>query len=76
MFNFTVLSVNNNINYNTVRKLQDEIEVLKAQLLLQEEKHREDVAILKQQHSDEIIRHKVLLQSAKQDAATVISYIY
>ncbi|XP_043262095.1 uncharacterized protein LOC122402954 [Colletes gigas] len=44
-------------------QMQDEIEVLKANLLLQEEKHNEDVALLRQKHSDEIQRYKMLLNS-------------
>ncbi|KOX73464.1 hypothetical protein WN51_14510 [Melipona quadrifasciata] len=52
-------------NADQTCKLQDEMEVLKAQLLMQEEKHMEDVALLKKQHSDELQRYKVLLQNAK-----------
>ena len=53
-------------------KLQDEMEVLKAQLLMQDEKHIEDVALLKKQHSDELQRYKVLLQNAKLASTSVI----
>lgn len=48
-----------------MRELQDEVECLKVQLLMQEEKHNEDIALLKQQHTDEIQRYKMLLQNAK-----------
>lgn len=52
-------------------KLQDEIEVLKTELVLQEEKHTGEVAILKQEHSNEMHKYKVLLQNAKLIAASV-----
>lgn len=48
-----------------MRGLQDEVECLKVQLLMQEKKHNEDIALLKQQHTDEIQRYKMLLQNAK-----------
>ncbi|XP_033196658.1 uncharacterized protein LOC117160196 [Bombus vancouverensis nearcticus] len=53
-------------NNNQICKLQDELEVLKAQLVIQEEKHNENVALLKQQHFDELQRYKMLLQNGKQ----------
>ncbi|KAG6802693.1 dynein regulatory complex protein 9-like [Apis mellifera caucasica] len=52
-------------NDEQMRGLQDEVECLKVQLLMQEEKHNEDIALLKQQHTDEIQRYKMLLQNAK-----------
>ncbi|XP_006610412.1 uncharacterized protein LOC102677146 [Apis dorsata] len=52
-------------NDEQMRGLQDEVECLKVQLLMQEEKHNEDIALLKQQHTDEIQRYKILLQNAK-----------
>ncbi|PBC26984.1 hypothetical protein APICC_08533 [Apis cerana cerana] len=52
-------------NDQQMRGLQDEVECLKVQLLMQEEKHNEDIALLKQQHTDEIQRYKMLLQNAK-----------
>lgn len=36
---------------------------------MQEEKHNEDIALLKQKHSDEIQRYKMLLQNTKKDTA-------
>ncbi|XP_076235768.1 uncharacterized protein LOC143180119 [Calliopsis andreniformis] len=65
-----LIGIDRNGNDEQICKLQDEIEVLKVQMQLQEEKHNEDVAILKQRHSDEIKRYKVLLQNSKQDVAT------
>ncbi|XP_012172960.2 protein Hook homolog 1 [Bombus terrestris] len=53
-------------NNNQICKLQDELEVLKAQLVMQEEKHNENVALLKQQHFDELQRYRMLLQNGKQ----------
>ncbi|XP_071873804.1 uncharacterized protein [Bombus fervidus] len=50
-------------NNDQIRKLQDELEVLKAQLAMQEEKHNENIALLKQQHFDELQRYKMLLQN-------------
>ncbi|CAD1468494.1 unnamed protein product, partial [Heterotrigona itama] len=60
-----LVNVDHGGNADQMCKLQDEMEVLKAQLLMQEEKHIEDVALLKKQHSDELQRYKVLLQNAK-----------
>nr|XP_031827732.1 uncharacterized protein LOC116424864 [Nomia melanderi] len=53
-----------------VCRLKDEIDILKTKLMLQEEKHTGEVAILKQQHSNEIHKYKVLLQNAKLTAAS------
>ncbi|XP_043515685.1 uncharacterized protein LOC122531660 isoform X1 [Frieseomelitta varia] len=60
-----LVNVDRGGNADQMCKLQDEMEALKAQLLMQEEKHTEDVALLKKQHSDELQRYKVLLQNAK-----------
>nr|XP_034184942.1 uncharacterized protein LOC117606516 isoform X2 [Osmia lignaria] len=56
-----------NANDERTYQLQDEIEILKAQLSMQEEKHNEDIALLKQKHSDEIQRYKMLLQNTKKN---------
>ncbi|XP_076637083.1 uncharacterized protein LOC143349608 isoform X1 [Colletes latitarsis] len=58
-----LIATDRNSSDQQTLRMQDEIEVLKANLLLQEEKHNEDVALLKQQHSDEIQRYKMLLNS-------------
>ncbi|XP_053982352.1 uncharacterized protein LOC128878291 [Hylaeus volcanicus] len=60
-----------NGDYEQTVRLQDEVEVLKGQLLLQQEKYREDVASLIHRHSDEIQKYKVLLMNAKQNAVSV-----
>ncbi|XP_017756637.1 PREDICTED: uncharacterized protein LOC108548292 [Eufriesea mexicana] len=56
----------NGSDFDAVCRLQDEVEILKSQLAMQEEKQNEDIAVLKQQHADEIQRYKMLLQNAKQ----------
>ncbi|XP_076757250.1 uncharacterized protein LOC143427205 [Xylocopa sonorina] len=61
-----LINTDHNRNDDEICRLQDQIEVLTAQLLMQEEKHGEDLRILKQQHSDEVQRYKMLLQTAKQ----------
>ncbi|XP_076302396.1 uncharacterized protein LOC143220672 [Lasioglossum baleicum] len=61
-----LVNVDRNGSEEQIFKLQDELEVLKSQLAIQEEKQNEDIAVLKQQHADEIQRYKVLLQNAKQ----------
>lgn len=39
---------------------------------MQEEKHNENVALLKQQHFDELQRYRMLLQNGKQASTSVI----
>lgn len=58
-----------------MRGLQDEVECLKVQLLMQEEKHNEDIALLKQQHTDEIQKYKMLLQNAKLTSTSVNKFL-
>ncbi|CAL7942054.1 unnamed protein product [Xylocopa violacea] len=65
-----LISTDHNRNDDEICRLQDQIEVLTAQLLMQEEKYGEDVKVLKQQHSDELQRYKMLLQNAKQASTT------
>ncbi|XP_026674498.1 uncharacterized protein LOC108631180 [Ceratina calcarata] len=62
-------SINILEDHNGVSRLQDEVEVLKIRLEMQDHQHREDIALLKQQHSDEIKRYKMLL-----NATEVIKY--
>ncbi|XP_076397031.1 uncharacterized protein LOC100883247 isoform X2 [Megachile rotundata] len=57
-----------NANDQTYR-LQEEVEVLRSQLSMQEDKYQEDIALLKQKHSDELQRYKMLLQNAKKDTS-------
>ncbi|XP_029033285.1 uncharacterized protein LOC114871488 [Osmia bicornis bicornis] len=64
-----LINTDRNANDERTYQLQDEIEILKAQLSMQEEKHNEDIALLKQKHSDEIQRYKMLLQNTKQNTA-------
>nr|XP_033327479.1 uncharacterized protein LOC117221027 [Megalopta genalis] len=53
-----------------VCNLENEITALKAELVAQAAKHKEEIAILKQAHSDELLRYHVLLQNAKLEAAS------
>ncbi|XP_015437261.1 PREDICTED: uncharacterized protein LOC107192499 [Dufourea novaeangliae] len=66
-----LIATDRNGDDDQVSRLQDEVEVLKTQLVLQEEKFNEDKAHLKRQHSDEVQRYKVLLQAMKLDTASV-----
>ncbi|KOC68008.1 hypothetical protein WH47_12338 [Habropoda laboriosa] len=70
-----LINTDRNGNDEQMGRLQDELEVLKAQILMQQEQHNEDVAVLKQKHSDEIQRYQMLLKNAKQGPA-VIKYAY
>ncbi|CAK9826868.1 hypothetical protein ANTRET_LOCUS4639 [Anthophora retusa] len=60
-----LINTDRNGNEEQTSRLQDELEILKAQILMQQEKHDEDVAVLKQKHSDEIQRYKLLLRNSK-----------
>ncbi|XP_017799492.1 PREDICTED: uncharacterized protein LOC108580293 [Habropoda laboriosa] len=65
-----LINTDRNGNDEQMGRLQDELEVLKAQILMQQEQHNEDVAVLKQKHSDEIQRYQMLLKNAKQGPAS------
>lgn len=50
----------------TVCRLQDELEVLKAELILQEERHKEEIVKLERQYIEELQKYKTLLESRQQ----------
>ncbi|CAK9806329.1 hypothetical protein ANTPLA_LOCUS4840 [Anthophora plagiata] len=60
-----LIDTDRNGNEEQMSRLQDELEILKAQIVMQQEKHNEDVAVLKQKHSDEIQQYKLLLRNSK-----------
>ncbi|CAK9818825.1 hypothetical protein ANTQUA_LOCUS9932 [Anthophora quadrimaculata] len=60
-----LIDTDRNGNEEQTSRFQDELEVLKAQILMQQEKHDEDIAVLKQKHSDEIQKYKLLLRNSK-----------
>ncbi|XP_076684604.1 uncharacterized protein LOC143377335 [Andrena cerasifolii] len=65
-----LINTDRNGNDDQINRLQDEIEVQAIQLQLQKEKYDKTVTTLKQQHSDEIQKYKMLLRNAKQEAAS------
>ncbi|XP_076653043.1 uncharacterized protein LOC143359179 [Halictus rubicundus] len=65
-----LVAIDCNDDNEQVSKLENELAILKTELLIQTAKHNEDVAILKQKHSDELQKYKVLLQNTKLKAAS------
>ncbi|KAL2715869.1 protein Hook 1-like [Vespula squamosa] len=58
--------VDRNIEDEQICRLQDELEVLKAELALQEEKHKEEIFKLERQYIEELQKYKTLLESRQE----------
>lgn len=58
---FRFVYVDRSIENEQIRRLQDELEVVKANLALQEEKHQEEISKLKKNHSEELEKYKIML---------------
>ncbi|XP_043664624.1 GRB10-interacting GYF protein 2-like isoform X1 [Vespula pensylvanica] len=58
--------VDRNIEDEQICRLQDELEVLKAELILQEERHKEEIVKLERQYIEELQKYKTLLESRQQ----------
>ncbi|XP_076300696.1 uncharacterized protein LOC143218929 [Lasioglossum baleicum] len=64
-----LLSVGVNGDNGQVSKLENEVALLKTELIVQTAKHNEDIAILKQKHSDELRKYR-MFQNSKLNAAS------
>ncbi|XP_043502314.1 golgin subfamily A member 6-like protein 7 [Polistes fuscatus] len=58
--------VDRNVEDEQICKLQDELEVLKSNLALQEERHKEEIFQLERKYVEEIQKYKTLLESRQQ----------
>ncbi|XP_015181883.1 PREDICTED: PERQ amino acid-rich with GYF domain-containing protein 2-like [Polistes dominula] len=58
--------VDRNIEDEQICKLQDELEVLKSNLALQEERHKEEMFELERKYTEEIQKYKILLETRQQ----------
>ncbi|XP_078041690.1 uncharacterized protein LOC144472456 [Augochlora pura] len=68
-----LVAMNHNGDDGQVNNLENDIAALKAELVLQTTKHTEEIAVLKQAHSDELLRYHMLLQNAKLAAASDVN---
>ncbi|XP_035738337.1 GRB10-interacting GYF protein 2-like [Vespa mandarinia] len=59
--------IDRNIEDEQICRLQDELEVLKAELALQEERHKEEIFKLEKQFIEELQKYKTLLESKQQN---------
>ncbi|KAK2584247.1 hypothetical protein KPH14_006658 [Odynerus spinipes] len=58
--------VDRNIEDEQICRLQDELEVVKAKLALEEEKHQEEISKRERQYSEELQKYKIMLDSRYQ----------
>ncbi|KAI4499944.1 hypothetical protein M0802_004814 [Mischocyttarus mexicanus] len=61
-----LIYVDRNFEDEHICRLQDELEVLKSNLALQEERHKEEIFQLERKYVDELQKYKTLLESRQQ----------